>query len=119
MNKGDFYMRAMGVGFFAAIILNGCTAAQLQTAQTDIGAALADAESACTLYTPVSTALAAAPAGSAAAVTKGYVDGACNIATGHLTPAGLAAVTKDPQTAAWITAGAAALTAFATVGPAP
>lgn len=124
-NVVQFLRRRSGALAVLAAILTGpvyldaCTTAQLQQAQTDVGVALADAESACTLYAPVSAALAAAPAGSSAAITKGYIDGGCNIATGHLTPAGLSAVTKDPATAAWITAGTAALTAIATVGAPP
>lgn len=86
MSKGDFYMRAMGVGFFAAIILNGCTAAQLQTAQTDISTGI---QAACV---DVKAAAALNPASPSAT----YATGACGTATA------VAALVQNSGTLVWL-----------------
>lgn len=91
----------------------GCTngAPDLQTVEADVQAA-------CLAYVPVSNALATAPAGSSAQITKGYVDGMCSLAyPGTVTPQGKLAI--DPTTAAWVQAGTAALKAAAILLPSP
>lgn len=95
-----------------ALVLAGCSGGvDLTTVEQQVQAA-------CLAYVPVSNALATAPAGSSAAVTKGYVDGMCSLAyPGTITTQGKLAM--DPTTAAWVAAGTAALKAAATLVPPP
>lgn len=95
-----------------ALLLAGCSSGvDLTTVEQQVQAA-------CLAYVPVSNALATAPAGSSAAVTKGYVDGMCSLAyPGTVTPQGKLAM--DPTTAAWVAAGTAALKAAAALVPPP
>ena len=111
-------LHKLSLGSVVAAILSiaACTAQQSAQVTTTLAQAEAEAQAACATYAPVSAALATAPAGSAAAVTKGYIDGACDVATGQLTPAGLKNL--DSSTAAWVAAGTALLKAAAAQAPA-
>ena len=93
-------------------ILSACGLAALVAACSTAGPTLqqiqTDVQAACLAYVPVSNALAKAPTGSSANVTKAYVDGMCSLASpGSITVQGAKAL--DANTAAWVSAGTAAL----------